>query len=161
MSTSLVPLVEAFAGLDVVVIGEAMLDTYLEGATGRFAQEAPVPVVALSGRKDVPGGAANTAVNARSLGARVSFLSVIGADPEAELLRQALRERDVSAEDVLARPSRRTLTKQRVSAAGQTLLRLDQGSTGPVDAEAEGWLIERLAALFPRCDAAISHRQFY
>src|SRR5436305_4609039 len=63
--------VDAFAGLKVLVIGEAMLDSYLVGSADRICREAPVPVVALSGRKDGPGGAANTAANAGSLGAEV------------------------------------------------------------------------------------------
>src|SRR5262249_42187762 len=54
-----------------------------------------------------------------------------------------------------ARPGRRTLTKQRVLAAGQLLLRLDQGSTGPLDTATEHALIDALVGLFPRCDAVI------
>src|SRR5437763_1194298 len=114
MNTNLPQLIDAFAGLDVLVLGEAMLDSYLEGAVGRFCQEAPVPIVALAGRRDMPGGAANSAVNVRSLGGRVSFLSVTGEDAEGEHLRQALRTRGVSTEHVLTRPGRRTLTQQRV-----------------------------------------------
>jgi D-beta-D-heptose 7-phosphate kinase/D-beta-D-heptose 1-phosphate adenosyltransferase len=88
MNTNLPQLIDALAGLKVLVLGEAMLDTYLEGNVSRFCQEAPVPIVALGGRKDMPGGGANTAVNVRSLGGRVSFLSVAGADAEGEQRRQ-------------------------------------------------------------------------
>src|SRR5439155_2952839 len=111
MNTSLSQWIDAFAGLRVVVLGEAMLDTYLEGTAGRFCQEAPVPIVTLSGRRDMPGGAANTAVNAHGLGARVSFLSVTGDDAEGDSLRRALRDRGLSTDHLLARPGRRTLGK--------------------------------------------------
>ena len=63
----------------VVVIGDAMLDSYLEGYTNRL-----VPRGAGAGRgrhrarKQAPGGAANTAVNVHALGGQVTFLSVIG-----------------------------------------------------------------------------------
>src|SRR5437764_546358 len=155
MNSNLPQLIDAFAGLDVLVLGEAMLDSYLEGTVSRFCQEAPVPIVALAEHRDMPGGAANTAVNVRSLGGRVAFLSVTGDDAEGEQLRAALEARGVATEHVLARPGRRTLTKQRVLAGSQILLRLDQGTTEPIDSDAEGALIERLAELFPRVGAVI------
>src|SRR5207245_6541920 len=90
--------IDAFAGFHVLVIGEAMLDSYLEGTTDRLCPEAPVPVVAISARRDAPGGAANTAVNVRSLGGRVSFVSVIGQDAEGRQLLQSLKDRGISTE---------------------------------------------------------------
>src|SRR5947209_7236623 len=137
MSANLPQLIDAFAGRGVLVLGEAMLDSYLEGHTGRFCPEAPVPIITLAGRRDLPGGAANTAANAQALGGRVAFLSVTGDDAEGEALRDALRQRGVSTEHLLVQDGRRTLTKQRVLASGQILLRLDQGSTGLIDEAAE------------------------
>jgi D-beta-D-heptose 7-phosphate kinase/D-beta-D-heptose 1-phosphate adenosyltransferase len=155
MNSNLAQLVSALAGRDVLVLGEAMLDSYLEGTTGRFCPEAPVPIVSLGARLDLPGGAANTAVNAHALGGRVTFLSAVGADPEAGLLRGALEARGVPAEPLIAVAGRRTLTKQRVVAAGQLLLRIDQGTTDPVGGATEQALIDRLADAYPRCDAVI------
>jgi D-beta-D-heptose 7-phosphate kinase/D-beta-D-heptose 1-phosphate adenosyltransferase len=63
VDTDFLPLLDAFAGLDVLVLGEAMLDSYLEGSASRFCPEAPVPIVILSGRQDLPGGATNTTAN--------------------------------------------------------------------------------------------------
>lgn len=90
MSLSLSDLIDRFRDLEVLVIGEAMLDSYLQGTTGRLCREAPVPIVAVDGRHDAPGGAANTAVNAAALGARVRFLSVVGDDNEGDLLMRSL-----------------------------------------------------------------------
>jgi D-beta-D-heptose 7-phosphate kinase/D-beta-D-heptose 1-phosphate adenosyltransferase len=146
---------DAFAGLRVLVVGEAMLDSYLEGASARLCPEAPVPVVAVSGRRDAPGGAANTAANVRALGAAVSFLSVVGDDPEADSLRRCLAERGIGADGLLVQPGRRTLAKQRVCAAGQILVRFDQGDTRPMTPRSEARLVERLGDLFTSCDAVI------
>ena len=52
---------DRFSGLTVVVLGDAMLDGYLEGSAQRLCREAPVPVVRLGRRAAMPGGAANTA----------------------------------------------------------------------------------------------------
>lgn len=155
MTTHLLPLIDAFAGIRVLVLGEAMLDSYLEGSTGRFCQEAPVPVVTLAGRRDLPGGAANAAVNARHLGAEVTFLSVIGNDPEGTALQRALQESGLPTEGLLSDPARRTMTKSRVVAASHLLLRLDQGSTGAIDRPTEDALIARLTEAFPQADAVI------
>lgn len=155
MSASLPHLIDAFAGLHVLVIGEAMLDVYLEGSTGRLCREAPVPIVSLAGRTDAPGGAANTAANVCSLGGRVRFLSVIGDDLEGRLLQRALSARGVPTDHLLAQPSRRTLAKHRVVADAQMLLRFDQGSIDPIAPETEEAVIDRLVDLFPRCEAVI------
>jgi D-beta-D-heptose 7-phosphate kinase/D-beta-D-heptose 1-phosphate adenosyltransferase len=155
MNNNLLQLVDAFAGLNVVVIGEAMLDSYLKGNTERLCREAPVPVVALTEREDVPGGAANTAANIQALGGRAHFLSVIGGDPEGALLSQALQQRGICTAHLLTHPARRTLAKHRVLAGSQILLRFDQGSTEPLDAATETALVEQLTALFPQCDALI------
>lgn len=155
MSHALIDLIERFRGLDVLVIGEAMLDSYLEGTTDRLCREAPVPIVALDGRRDAAGGAANTAVNAAALGARVHFLSAVGDDAEGALLRRVLESEGVLTEDLLVEPGRRTLAKTRVVAASQLLVRFDQGNTGPVAAATERALLRRLSALFPKCDAVV------
>ena len=149
--------VAAFARLNVLVIGEAMLDSYLEGTTGRLCREAPVPIVALQARRDAPGGAANTAVNARGLGASVRFLSVVGADAEASRLLDSLEARGVAPDpsDLLVDPDRQTLTKHRIVAASQLLVRFDQGTTAAIGLAVEDRLIARLEDLFAGLDALI------
>ncbi len=155
MNAELLQLIDAVAGLRVAVIGEAMLDSYVEGSVGRFCQEAPVPVVAVAGRTNNPGGAANTAVNVHDLGGRVSFLSVAGDDAECAALRASLEAHGVPGDGLIVCRGRRTLAKHRVLAASRLLLRFDQGDTGPVSDDAEAALIDRLAGAFAACDAVI------
>jgi D-beta-D-heptose 7-phosphate kinase/D-beta-D-heptose 1-phosphate adenosyltransferase len=147
--------IERWAGLRVLVVGEAMLDSYLHGATDRLCREAPVPVVDVIRRVDAPGGAANTAVNARALGAQVTLLSVVGDDPEAEALGRALDGGGVVTHALLRDPSRRTLSKQRLLAGGHLLVRFDAGSTGPLPAAGERALGARLAELVSAHDAVL------
>jgi D-beta-D-heptose 7-phosphate kinase / D-beta-D-heptose 1-phosphate adenosyltransferase len=155
MSHALSGIIDRFRGLEVLVVGEAMLDVYLEGRSGRLCREAPVPIVDLAGRRDAPGGAANTAVNAAALGARAHLLSVVGDDAEGGLIRRSLGGAGVETTHLLVDPGRRTLAKNRVVAASQLLLRFDQGSTGRVDPSVERLLVRRLVDLLPRCDAVI------
>lgn len=146
---------EAFASLEALVVGEAILDVYLDGYTERLAREAPVPIVNVCRRELAPGGAANTAANVRSLAARVHYLSVAGDDEEGWLLGGALRARGLEEDLMLVQPGRRTLTKSRVSASSQMLVRFDGGTTEPVDASVESDLIERMGELYRRCDVVI------
>ncbi len=155
MTEPLLDLIDAFAGLRVLVIGEAMLDSYLIGTTTRLCREAPVPIVALNERRDLPGGAANAAVNIASLGGSARFLSVVGDDTEGVLLREALETCGVSTDTLLIEEGRRTLTKHRLVAAAQVLVRFDQGDTDAICPFTEDALIAGLIARFPHCDAVL------
>src|SRR5712692_12110075 len=83
-------LLAAFPAKRILVVGDVILDEYLWGDVRRISPEAPVPVVELCRRNDVPGGAANTAVNVLSLGGRIVLGGVVGDDPNAQRLCQAL-----------------------------------------------------------------------
>jgi D-glycero-beta-D-manno-heptose-7-phosphate kinase len=72
----------SFPDITVGVIGDVMLDTYMWGRVDRISPEAPVPVVALQKKDYRIGGAGNVALNLAALGAKVSILSVTGADEE-------------------------------------------------------------------------------
>jgi D-beta-D-heptose 7-phosphate kinase/D-beta-D-heptose 1-phosphate adenosyltransferase len=151
----LLDLIDAFAGLRVLVIGEAMLDSYLIGTTTRLCREAPVPIVALDERRNVRGGAAIAAMNVAALGGSARFLSVIGDDTEGVLLRDALEASGVSTETLLIEEGRRTLTKHRLVAASQVVVRFDQGDTDAIGPFTEDTLIARLIEHFPHCDAML------
>jgi D-beta-D-heptose 7-phosphate kinase/D-beta-D-heptose 1-phosphate adenosyltransferase len=151
----LVDRLRAFNGCRVLVVGESMLDSYVRGSAERLSREAPVPIVALAERVDAPGGAGNTAVNVAELGGRPSFVSVVGNDPHGERLREALVAHSVPTDDIVVRPQRETLAKERILADGQMLVRLDSGTVEPIDATTEDELIERVAAAHAVADAVI------
>lgn len=155
MNNKLLKLVDRFAGRRVGVIGEAMLDVYTEGDVSRICREAPVPVVTVSEERAVPGGAANTAANLVSLGARPRFLSVVGDDYEARILMRALQAAGVPTRDLLVHPRRRTLVKRRIIGAGQMLLRVDVGDVEAVNGPLERALLERMHSLFEESDLII------
>lgn len=155
MHHHLLRFINAFADLKVVVLGEAILDSYLHGHSDRLCREAPVPVVSVSDCEDAPGGAANTAVNVHALGSQVHFLSVIGRDNAGARLRQALERHGVASDDLFIHAERRTLNKSRVLAGPQITVRFDQGSTDPLDWECEMAICRRLQMLWPTCDALI------
>src|ERR1700744_2472416 len=85
----------------VLVVGDAMLDRYLFGDVERISPEAPVPVVRVRREEARLGGAANVALNIKSLGANVTLITVVGSDEPATKLEQLLRARGI--ESILGR----------------------------------------------------------
>jgi D-beta-D-heptose 7-phosphate kinase/D-beta-D-heptose 1-phosphate adenosyltransferase len=155
MAADLPSLLDRIARLRVVVIGEAMLDAYLEGAADRLSAEAPVPVVAVEEQRHLPGGAANAAANVRALGAEVVLLSAVGADREAALLRDALAAGGVDDRSLVTETGRATQAKTRIVAAGHMLVRFDGGSTDSLGREAEDALLARLEDAACEADAIL------
>ena len=155
MDHNLLSIVDQFSNLKVMVIGEAILESYVKGDANRLSLEAPAPVVAAHEDQIVPGGAANTAAHARSLGAEVTFLSVVGKDMEGEALLQQLRARGVLVSDVLRLPDRRTLLRRRVYAGGQLIVRYDQGSKELINHQTEELLLEEFRRLCAEMDVVV------
>jgi rfaE bifunctional protein kinase chain/domain len=126
-------LVRRFAGLRVVVVGDLMLDRYITGRVHRISPEAPVPVVEVDRTFERPGGAANVAANARSLGAHTIVLGVIGADSDGNRLREVLDEASLSADRLVTTTHHPTTVKTRVVAHGQQIVRIDRETSQFVD----------------------------
>jgi len=148
-------LLDRFTGLDVLVVGDAILDAYLDGPAPRLAREAPVPVVSVAERAEAPGGAGNTAVNVAALGGRARLLTALGDDAEGDRLLAALGAAGIDGAGAVRAPARRTLHKQRILADGVMLARVDEGSLAPLAGRAETALAERLADALPHADAVI------
>lgn len=146
---------DKFTGLKVVVIGDLMIDEYINCDPLGMSREDPTLVVTPLESKRFVGGAGIVAAHARGLGASVRFISVAGQDEQAEFARQELRDRGVEAE-ILTDPTRPTTLKQRYRASGKTLLRVNhlrQLSIGPalqeqIAAAAEAALDEADILLF-------------
>lgn len=142
---------EQFSRSRILVIGEAMLDRYLQGEATRLCQETPVPVVTLSKRIDQPGGAANTAMNLQSLGAAVTLLSVVGEDWEGMRLQQVMP----AIQGIVTTSDRTTLTKQRIMDGDRLLLRFDQGTIEALSVQLENKLITELKTQWNDYNAVI------
>jgi D-beta-D-heptose 7-phosphate kinase/D-beta-D-heptose 1-phosphate adenosyltransferase len=153
--SGLVDLLDRFADLSVVVMGDAMLDVYLEGPAQRLCREAPVPVVELDSRADHAGGAANTAVNVSQMGADVRLVSVIGQDEVGERLHSCLESSGVRTDCLVRNEDRRTLSLNRVVGGGHILVRFDDGDRRPVRGTVEDPLVASLQSSLEGADAVI------
>jgi rfaE bifunctional protein nucleotidyltransferase chain/domain/rfaE bifunctional protein kinase chain/domain len=108
----------------LVVLGDALLDVDIDGTSDRLCPDAPVPVVDLDRQWRRPGGAGLAALLAARSTAHVVLVAPLGGDQEGRALT-GLLEREVTLVPMPLRGT--TVTKTRVRAAGQSLVRLDSG----------------------------------
>jgi len=121
----LVELVGQCSGREVWVVGDLMLDEYVQGVVERISPEAPVPVVRAAGLQYRLGGAANVARQVAVLGARVILGGVIGQDEAGDRLVADCERAGIDTRGVVRDSSRQTTRKLRVLGQGQQLVRVD------------------------------------
>ncbi len=122
-------LFEDFNKKKVLIIGDVMIDAYLWGKVDRISPEAPVPIVSVNKRENRLGGAANVALNIKSLGAEPILCSVIGNDSKADEFIQLLEQDGLSASGLIKSNNRITTTKFRVIGNKMQMLRVDEEVT--------------------------------
>jgi rfaE bifunctional protein kinase chain/domain len=127
--------------IKVGIIGDVMLDTYWWGHVERISPEAPVPVVSLDRREYRMGGAGNVALNAASLGAKVSVLSVTGDDDDAVILNALLSDKMIKTTYLFKSDQRITTTKTRIISKNQHMMRLDAETTMDLSSRDENKLL--------------------
>jgi rfaE bifunctional protein kinase chain/domain len=149
-AASLQDLFDSFAQLRILVVGDVMLDNYWWGEVERISPEAPVPVVRLKRRESRLGGAANVALNLRSLGAQVEMATVIGADSEGQTLKQLLEASGIGTALVQPSTHRPTTTKARVMGHTQQMLRIDEEITEDLNTEEEHPFIDAVMRYLQR-----------
>jgi len=112
------------SGARVVVIGDTLLDSDVEGRVDRLCPDAPVPVVDVQAQRWRPGGAGLAALLAARAGHDVVLVTALGSDPAARLLADLL----ASEVELVPMPLRgATACKTRIRTEGRSLLRVDSG----------------------------------
>ncbi len=116
----------SFNNLNVLIIGDVMIDSYLWGKVNRISPEAPVPIVSVSHKEIRLGGAANVALNIQALGANPILSSDIGVDIEGQNFLDLLKKQKLSQKGILKSRDRVTTVKTRVIGNNAQLLRIDE-----------------------------------
>lgn len=136
---------EAFGELRALVLGDLILDRYVEAKPNRISREAPVLIFSEGAERLLPGGAANVARNLRSLGIHTRLLGCVGADRDGRDLIHALEAAGLDVNGVRPLPGHVTPRKTRILAGEdhrtpQQVLRLDrEPEAGPPQ-----WWLEAL-----------------
>lgn len=143
-------LFEKFNSLTALIIGDVMIDAYYWGKVERISPEAPVPVVQVNKRENRLGGAANVALNVKSLGAKAIICSVVGDGSKGDIFRTTLKENNFTTEGIIDSPERMTTVKTRVISQGHHLIRVDEEITSPLSATDERHLLDCVRGILSR-----------
>jgi rfaE bifunctional protein kinase chain/domain len=146
---------ESFSKLNVLIIGDVMLDSYIWGAVERISPEAPVPIINVRKKDFRLGGAANVALNVHALGATPILCALIGDDEDGKKLLQRLDDKEISKDGIVTSSFRPTTVKTRIIASQQHVVRVDEESEKVVNQEEEKLLLERIEKLMPACHVIV------
>lgn len=146
-----------FNDLRIMIVGDVMVDSYLFGKVDRISPEAPVPVVAVESRMNRLGGAANVALNIRSLGATPVLCSVIGNDQKAVEFVELMQQNQMPLNGIVKSSTRITSTKFRVIGNKMQMLRVDEEQLNDLESQEENALLDNIRKIIEteRIDAVI------
>lgn len=129
-----------------------MVDAYAWGEVDRISPEAPVPIFSCSSRENRLGGAANVALNIKSLGANPILCSIIGNDDRGKDFVKLLSEIQQDHSSIVACPNRRTTVKTRFISNNQHVIRIDEEDTHELADEIEVAFIKHVVNLMDSQD---------
>jgi D-beta-D-heptose 7-phosphate kinase/D-beta-D-heptose 1-phosphate adenosyltransferase len=161
MSTKKIPkqklkrILDKFDRLNILVIGDLMLDRFIWGSVSRISPEAPVPIVEVTSESDMPGGSANVVSNLSTLGARTYVCGMVGDDRIGHILRSKLANKMTELGGIMLNPKRATTLKTRIIAHSQQVVRVDKENSGEVGPRETSRLISYVKSIIRKIDAII------
>jgi len=155
MNKRLQGIFDDFFSLNIMVVGDVMVDSYIWGKVSRISPEAPVPVVEMHHHEYRLGGAANVARNIHSLGATPILCSVVGNDIEGKIVIDLLQNEDISSQGIVLSNDRQTTVKRRILSGSQQLLRVDKEDTHNLTEKEKKEIFRRIEGLVMQVDAVI------
>ncbi|MBL0103561.1 MAG: D-glycero-beta-D-manno-heptose-7-phosphate kinase [Bacteroidetes bacterium] len=147
---NLTELFNAFNKLNVLIIGDVMLDNYLWGKVERISPEAPVPIVSIQEKESRLGGAANVAINIRAMGANPILCSVIGNDVNGRSFIELMQQLDMSADGIFQSVDRKTTVKTRIIGNNHQMLRVDEEQEGEISVSERKQLLNRITNIISK-----------
>lgn len=144
-----------FGEVNVLVIGDIILDEYIFTDVSRISPEAPVQVCLIKDKKLLLGGAANVAHNITALGGNCIAIGVTGTDAMGKKVHSLFEERNISTLGLIQDGQRPTTTKSRILAHNQQLLRMDDESSEHLSEDLHARILQAIEVLAEKVDAII------
>lgn len=136
-----------FCNLNVLIIGDVMVDSYQWGKVERISPEAPVPICCVNKVENRVGGAGNVALNVKALGANPILCSVVGKDNSGQILLDLMQKEKMTTDNIIKSEYRPTTIKTRIIGNNAQMLRVDNENTDYLNTEEEKLLIEKIISL--------------
>jgi len=119
--------------INITVVGDLMLDKYIWGTANRISPESPVPIVLVESETESLGGAGNVIANLHGLGVNTNIVSIIGSDHNGKRVLQLLKLLGCNVDGVIKSKSSQTISKIRVLAQKQQVVRIDYETIEKID----------------------------
>lgn len=139
-----------FSDLNVLIIGDIMLDYYLFGQINRISSEAPVPIVDIESDEYKLGGAANVALNLKGLGANPTLVSVVGDDENGKRIISLLKDEQINSKYITKLENRLTSIKTRIFDDERQVVRFDKETDDDLTKEEEIVLLSLIDTLIKK-----------
>ncbi len=136
---------DKFNELNILIIGDVMIDSYQWGKVDRISPEAPVPICTVQKTEHRLGGAGNVALNIAAMGATPILCSVVGKDDNGKILLNLLKEHNMTNDGILLSDKRPTTIKTRIIGNNAQMLRIDKETTENLDSDEESMLLKAIA----------------
>lgn len=128
----------------ILILGDIMMDRYFWGEVDRISPEAPVPIVNVKRETLLLGGAANVAMNIKTLGDDPILVGVMGEDSRADTFRELLVTNGIGDNGIVLDQSRPTTIKTRIIANNQQVVRADHESVEEIDEGIESLIYDKI-----------------
>ncbi|ASD67497.1 PfkB family carbohydrate kinase [Pseudoalteromonas piscicida] len=139
----------AMRNLNVLVIGEVIVDEYVQGTAVGLSQEDPTIVMTPNKTDTFLGGAAITAGHIKAIGAgRVNLISVLGDDEAANHVKEHIDSYKLDA-CLYTDNSRPTPLKTRYRAGSKTLLRVNNVRQHKISQELQAKILKKVEEIMP------------
>ncbi len=156
----LVDLVDHFPQKKIGVWGDYILDEYLYGNTKRISREAPILILSYKTREYSLGGAGNSILNIKALGATPLPIGIVGADRLGQTIVQMMKKQSISTDYLFKEKNYQTPLKTRILAGEhgtrkQQILRIDQEAKVPDSFEVKQKLQKALKSIKRQLNALL------
>jgi rfaE bifunctional protein kinase chain/domain len=151
---NLLPIINQFKDLHVMVVGDLILDEYIQCEALGMSREDPTLVVSPQESRMFIGGAGIVAAHCKGMGAKVSFYSIIGKDDLSEWAKKKLTDYGIQSHLHLD-SSRPTTLKQRYRVAQKTIMRVSHLRQHEIGSEIQERIVKDIAEKLPSIDLLI------
>ena len=150
-----IELLHKIKDLNILVIGDFMIDKYIEGNVSRISPEAPVPVLEVKSKKSKLGGAGNVVNNISTLGAKIKIVGCVGNDEDGSWMIQKMSQQGIDTSYLRQDKTAQTIVKTRLVSKKQQFLRLDEEKIQDASDEFRNFVHDNLEIIFEDVDVLI------
>jgi D-beta-D-heptose 7-phosphate kinase/D-beta-D-heptose 1-phosphate adenosyltransferase len=144
---------------NILIIGDIMIDKYINVQITKIANESPIPVFSLRNKKYILGGCGNVLQNMKLFNNNLYLISVIGNDKYGSKLIGLLNDNNTHNTNVntnfIIDNTRRTTVKIRIICDNKILLRYDSEDTFIINNEIQDKIINSFDLIFDQIDIVI------